>query len=76
MLEGVGLLDWQPIHIGSQAHRARRIANPKPADDACRADPAMDLAAELAKLRGDKIGSAPFFEPELGVGVNVAAPVC
>src|SRR6516165_5919608 len=74
VLEAVGFRDRQRIHIGPQPHRARRIADPKPADDTGLADPAMDLAAELAKLRGHQIGSAPFLEPELGMGMNVAPP--
>src|SRR6516165_4467847 len=53
MLKGVGLLDRQRVHIGPQAHRARRIANPQPADDTRLADLAVDLAAEFVKLGGD-----------------------
>src|SRR6516164_10758413 len=34
----------------------------------------MDLAAELAELCGHQIGSAPFLESELGMGMNVPPP--
>src|SRR5215472_9059642 len=76
VLEAVGFCDRQRIHIGAQTHRARRIADSKPADDAGPADAAMDLAAKLAELRAHQIGSPPFLEPELGVGMNVAPPAC
>jgi hypothetical protein len=60
------------VRVGPQTHRARRITDPKPANDTRLADPAMDLAAELGKLRGHQIGGAPFLEPEFGMSMNVA----
>jgi len=47
--EAVGLLNRQGVHIGPKADRARRIADPQPADDTRPADAAMHLAAELSE---------------------------
>ena len=74
MREGVGFEDRQAIHVGPQPDRARRVADPQPADDAGLADAAMHLDAEPLELFGDQIGGALFLEAELGMGVDVAPP--
>src|SRR4051812_7834821 len=70
-----GLLDRQRIHIGPETNRPRRIADAQPADDPRLADPAKHLIAEFGELLRDQIGSPPFLESELGMGVDIAPPV-
>src|SRR2546430_2669465 len=72
--KAVGFEDRQAVHIGSEADRARRVADPQPADHPGLADAAMHLDAPLRQLVGDQIGGAPFLETELGVGVDVTSP--
>ena len=56
--ELVGLDDRQAVHIGPQPDRARRVADPQPADEPGLADAAMHLDAELVELVGDEVGGA------------------
>ena len=73
--KAVGLLDWQRVHIGAQADAARRAAAAQDADDAGAADAAMHHAAEPRQPLGHQIRGAPLLEAELGMGVDVAAPL-
>ena len=72
--KAVRLADRQAVHVGPEPDRARRVADPQPADDPGLADPAMHLDAERLELGGDQIRGALFLEPELGVGMNIATP--
>ena len=74
VLESVGLADRQAVHVGPEPDRARRVADPQPADQPGLADAAMHLDAELGELAGHQVGGALLFEAELGVGMDVAAP--
>src|SRR6266850_4580380 len=74
IVEAVGLMDRQGVHIGPQADRARRIAGSQPADDPRLADTTIDLAAKLGELRRHHIGSALLLEAEFRMSVNVAPP--
>ena len=51
-------------------------AGPQPPDDAGTADTAKHLVAELRELFGDEIGGAVLFEPQFGMRMNVAPPIC
>src|SRR5262249_43832806 len=70
-----GFLDRQCVHIGSEPDRARRIADPQPADDASAANAAKHLAAKFRELVRNELGGALLLEPELGMRVKVAPPI-
>jgi len=72
--KAVRLQDRQAVHVGSEPDRARRVADPEPPNDPGLADPAMHLDAEGGELGGDQIRGPLFLEPQLGMGVNIAAP--
>jgi hypothetical protein len=74
MLEGVGLLDRQRVHVGAQADRAGRTAVAQHADHPGAADAAMHLDAEGLEALRDQPGRAALGEAELRMGVDVAAP--
>src|SRR5882724_8791508 len=50
VVEPVGLMDREGVHIGPQTDRAQRIAGSQPADDARLAYTTIDLAAKLGEL--------------------------
>jgi hypothetical protein len=72
--KAVRLHDRQAVHIGPKPDRARRVADPQPPDDPGLADPAMHLDAEPGEPVGDEFRRAALLEPQLGVGMDVAAP--
>ena len=73
--EFVGLGHRQRVHVGAQAHGARRIAVFKNADHAGLAQAAVHRNAPLRQQVGHQIGGAGFLERQLGVGMDVAADV-
>ena len=72
--EGVGFFDRQRVHVGAQAHAARRVAVAQHPDHAGAAHAAMHLDAEAGELLGHQGGGAGLLEAELGVGVDVSPP--
>jgi hypothetical protein len=77
VLAGMGqsgcLQDRQRVHVGTQADRVLAVAIAQHADHTGFADAAMDLDAPFFQLARDHVRGAVFFQPELRVGVDVAA---
>ena len=67
------LYDRQRVHVGPDADRALAVAIAQHADDARAADAAMHLDAIALEFTRDDFGGAVGFEPEFGMGVQVAS---
>jgi PPE-repeat protein len=71
MIEGVGLLDRQGIHIGAKANRSGRGTGLQDADNTGFSYTAMHLDAIAFKRLRNTLGSPRLIEAKLGMGMNV-----
>ena len=74
VVEAVGLVHIECVHVGAQADRPPRGARPQHAHHAGLGQPAMHFQAELLQLGGDDVGGPHFLECRLGMAVNVMPP--
>ena len=78
VIELVGLVDVERVHVGAQADRALGRARAQHAHDAGLGQAAMDLDAEALQLLGDDVGRPHFLEGRLrdGCGCRGATRSC
>ena len=74
VVELVGLVHVERVHVGAQADRPLRVARAQHADHAGLGQAAMHLDAERFQLVGDDVGGPHFLEGRLGMTVNVMPP--
>ncbi len=74
VVEAVGLVDRQRVHVGAQADRLVRAAVAKHADDTRASDAAVHLDAEALETLRDEVGGAVLLEAQFRVRVQVAPP--
>ena len=73
MLEVVGLVHRQAVHVGAQADRLHRVALAQGSHQAGLAEAARHFEAPLLELGGDDVGGAVLLVSKLRMGVDVAA---
>ena len=71
--KGIGFIDGQCVHVGTQADAAFAVAVFDDADHAGGAHATVNFNAPLGQLACHHIGGALFLETQFGVGVDVAA---
>ena len=71
VLEIVGFVHRQAVHVGAQSNRLQRIALAQSSHQAGLAQPARHFEAPLRKLGGDDVGGPVFLVGQLGMGVDV-----
>ena len=74
VVELVGLVNVERIHVGTQADSPLRRPAAQDADHARLGQAAMHFEAERLQLLGDDIGSPHFLEGRLRVAVDVVTP--
>ena len=74
VIEAVGLVHVERVHVGAQADRPLRRARAQHAHHAGLGQAAMNFQAEGLQLGGDDVGGAHFLEGGLGMAVNVMPP--
>ena len=73
VVELVGLLDEECVHVGPQPHR-RPVARAQRADDAGPRQAPVHRYAEFIEPPGDEVGRALLLEGGFGMGVQVPPP--
>ena len=74
VIEVIGLVHVERIHVGAQADRALGRAATQHTHDAGLGEAAMDLDAEALQLRRDDVRGPHFLEGRFRVAVNVMTP--
>ena len=74
MLEVIGLVYGQRVHVSPQPDLPRSTSGAQHPDHARASDPGVHFAAKLSELLRDDAGRAAFLEPKLRMRVDVAAP--
>ena len=74
MVELVGLMHVERIHVGAQPDRALAVARAQHTHHAGLGEAAVHFDAEGFQLVGDDVGGPYFLESRLGMTVNVMAP--
>jgi len=74
VIEAVGLVHVERVHVGAQADRPPGSARPQHAHHAGLGQPAVNFQAELLELGRDDVGGPYFLERRLGMAVNVMPP--
>ena len=74
VVEAVGLVHVERIHVGAQADRPLGIARPQHAHHAGLGEAAVHLDAERFQLVCNDVGGAHFLEGRLGVAVDIVPP--
>ena len=73
MGKGVGLLDWQGIHVGTQTNAALAVAVSDDPHHPRGSHAPVHLNAPLGEFGGHQVRGALLLETQFGVGVDVAA---
>ena len=71
MRKFVFFMQWQGVHVGTQADGARAAALAQNADDTCSGQPAMYFKPVGGEFARHDVGGPYFLEGQLGVGVDI-----
>ncbi len=73
VLEVVGLVHRQAVHVGAKPDRLHRVALAQGADQAGLAQAARHFETPFLQLRGHDVGGSVLLVGELGMGMDIAA---